>query len=86
MKYLIILLVLGLVWWAWRSRGLRDRRPQAQQRRAPGTPQADDTNPRSPQAMVRCARCSVHLPQADALVDTRGRWFCGPEHLRLSQS
>jgi len=37
------------------------------------------------QAMVSCAHCGLHLPQADALV-VGNRYFCSDEHRRLSAS
>ena len=60
-----LLLALGLVLW-WRSRSAR--------RASPAQTQA------VPQAMVACLRCGVHLPRADAVVDARGRSFCGVDH------
>ena len=47
------------------------------------------TDPKPPpvaaQAMVSCAHCGLHLPQADALV-AGNRYFCSDEHRRLSAS
>lgn len=43
-------------------------------------PQA--TGETSPEAMVRCAHCGVHLPQKEALRDAHG-YFCSEEHRRL---
>ena len=31
---------------------------------------------------VRCARCGVHLPAAQALQHVDGRHYCSPEHAR----
>jgi len=33
----------------------------------------------SPQAMVQCGHCGVHLPRAEALIDERGA-FCTEAH------
>lgn len=62
--------VLGLIAWAvWRSwrRG--------QQVAAP-PPKA----PPQRQLMVACARCGVHLPAQDAVVDARGQSYCCVAH------
>jgi uncharacterized protein len=69
MKYLVLLvvLVLGYAWW----RG---------QRRAE-TPPPPHTPAATPQDMVACARCGVHLPRTEAL--THGlRSYCCAEHQR----
>jgi uncharacterized protein len=34
----------------------------------------------APQAMLRCAHCGVHLPQADALLDDAQRSYCSATH------
>jgi uncharacterized protein len=69
MKYLVLLvvLVLGYAWW----RGQR----RAETRPPPRPPAA------TPQDMVACARCGVHLPRTEAL--THGpRSYCCAEHQR----
>ena len=75
MKYLLLLGVLLVVYFVWRSQ--RDTKDDAAAPRA--------TTPALPQDMVRCPVCAVHLPRSDALVDPRGRFYCSPEH-RLSDS
>lgn len=75
MKYLVlfgVLLAVYLVVRAGRSGG--GQAPWAQ-RRPPAPPPAA-----APQDMVRCAACGLHLPRDEALVDSRGRTFCSPEH------
>ena len=74
MKYLVVLLVIGVVFWVWRQNRKQDiREAQAQQQA-----------PRVPQAMVRCAHCGVHLPKGSA-VATGEQWYCSPEHQRLAK-
>ena len=68
MKYLIVLLVVVVVFW-WL---LRSRKPMKVASRRP----AGDG---SPQAMLQCSHCGVHLPRVDALVDERGA-FCTEAH------
>ncbi|HAU58655.1 MAG TPA: hypothetical protein DCW87_14600 [Comamonadaceae bacterium] len=68
MKYLVLLvvLVLGYAW--WRS-----------QRRAESPPPRRPTPAATPQDMVACAHCGVHLPRSEAL--THGpRTYCCAEH------
>lgn len=71
MKYLIVVLVVGLVLWLLlRGRsGGKSGSGDGAGRRGVG-----------PVQMVACARCGVHLPRHDALVDGQGRLFCGGEH------
>ncbi|MFD0668705.1 PP0621 family protein [Ramlibacter sp. MAHUQ-53] len=77
MKYLVLFAVLAVIYLVWKHQRQTGARPGAGAG-APGRNQA----PRSgqPQAMVRCAACAVHLPQADAVADAQGRLFCSPEH------
>lgn len=73
MRFLLLLAVVLLVVWLWRS-GRRDA-PGADHPPPPGT--APD-----PQEMVCCAHCGVHLPRSDAVVGRIGL-YCSDEH-RLS--
>ncbi len=68
MKLLIVLLaVLAGVWLWQRGRRLTNQSPQ-------------DTPPRADapavQAMLRCARCDVHLPAAEAVAGRQGSYCC----------
>lgn len=69
MKYLLLLLVLGLVFYGLgsRRRGARDD--------AAGKP----AGPQPPQSMVACSECGLHLPAQDALPG-RGGQFCSAAH------
>lgn len=63
---LVLLLALALVAWAcWRA--VARRAAAAPRRPAP---------PAVPQPMVRCDRCGLHLPQADAVVRADGSHRC----------
>jgi uncharacterized protein len=81
MKFLLLLLVvIGAV--AWLAIGRR--RPPAAGSRSDDadrpTKPAAPPGPASPQAIVACAHCGVHLPAADALRDAEGRVYCSDAH------
>ncbi|QEA13438.1 PP0621 family protein [Comamonas flocculans] len=67
-KYLLILLIVVLLYALTRS----GRKPPSQGATAP-------RRLRKPQAMVACARCGLHLPQADALAQD-GQFYCCSAH------
>ena len=71
MKYLVLLAVLLIAYLWWRSSRLpRDHKP----------PGAGSGPAASPQDMVRCPVCSVHLPRGEALPGPDGRLYCSQEH------
>ena len=72
MKYLLVLLVVGVGLWTLVSR-LRGGGAARGGRGA--------TRP-EPVVMVRCAHCGLHLPAADA-VPEGSRLYCGDAHRRL---
>jgi uncharacterized protein len=96
MKYLVliaVLLVVGWFTWGRRKRGLPPadaaRKSAAKSAGTAADPAAAKSAPKpapktpgknSPQPMLACAHCGVHLPQADAVLDTQGRSFCGAAH------
>ena len=72
MKYLILLLVLmGLAWWAFGRRDKQDRPPPSKKNTDPGG---------GPQQMLACAHCGLHLPRDEAVADVAGRMFCNEAH------
>ncbi len=73
MKYLTVLAVLALAFWIWR----------ANRRSAPPKvpPQKPSNNAGTPQAMLQCAVCGVHLPSDDALRGKQGS-YCSAAHLK----
>ena len=67
MKYLVLLaVVIDIVWW------LR----QSGRANATGKSPA---SPESPQDMVACTHCRVHVPRSDAVVGASGLYCCA-EH------
>ena len=75
MKYLILFAVLAVVYLLWRS---QQRRAQAASQPPPAPPSPADSA--SPQDMVSCPVCAVHLPRGEAVADPQGRLYCSPEH------
>jgi len=73
MKFFVILGVVLLAVWLWRS-GRRDHRGPDRP-----APPASPPPPGDPQEMVRCAHCGVHLPRSDAVIGRIG-YYCSPEH------
>jgi len=74
MKLLLILLLVLVGIFLWRSNRQADSQRRAQQT---GT-----TAP--PLDMVRCALCSVHVPSADAVPGTKGL-YCSVDHLHRAE-
>jgi len=72
MKWLLVLLVvLGGLWWLRQSRRGRETTGQ--------TPSTKSSAASPPQAMTRCLHCGVHLPLNDATHGTQGA-YCSPAH------
>lgn len=68
MKYLVLLLVIVVVLWLFRSR------PRAARPTRPA-----DQGGKAPQAMIECAHCGVHLPRAEAVAGAQGL-YCSEAH------
>ena len=67
---LIFFLLLGFVaYWLLRRKRIA-RGPDAKRQ------------PHSPETMVSCAYCGLHVPQGEC-VTVAGRYYCGEEHRRL---
>ena len=76
LKWLLVLAVLVLGWLWWRQQRL-PRRPAA-----PPPPPASGAT--TPQPMLRCRHCGVHLPAAEAVRGHLGP-YCSDEHRRLAE-
>jgi uncharacterized protein len=76
LKFLVVLLVVGIGVWSLVSRLRGPGRGDAK----PGT--ADKPASVAPVAMVECAHCGLHLPAADA-VPEGSRLYCSDAHRRL---
>lgn len=75
MKYLLVLLVIVVAVGIWRGK----RRAQVAEQKAPAP------RLKQPQIMVACTHCGLHLPQADAVTDSSGQFYCSAEHRRQAQ-
>ena len=76
MAKFLLLLALGIVAYLIISRARR-KGDQPQAERKPLAP------PATPEDMVRCSVCGVHLPRSEGFA-SRGKFYCSDEHLRLS--
>lgn len=74
MKLLLILGVVLLGVWLWRT-----RRHDAPRRDPPPRPTAT-----GPQEMIRCTLCSLHVPAADAIEGKNG-WYCCADHRQRAE-
>jgi uncharacterized protein len=75
MKYYLILLVVLAGIWLWRTNRKAD--PKFSRKNA--------SKPPEPQAMVRCALCSTHLPLVDVVQGKKGVYCCA-EHRQRAES
>ncbi len=79
MKYLLLLLVFAVAGFLAFGRRRAPPKPPAA-----GRPVAEAAKGREePQAMLACAHCGVHLPQAEARMDATGRPYCSDAHRLL---
>jgi uncharacterized protein len=69
MKFLLVLAVVLVAFWIWRSNRAADRPPS--QRRGPDPTKAID--------MVVCKVCGVHCPKTDAVAGRLGM-YCTAQH------
>lgn len=74
MKYLLVLSVVLIGIWLWRSsRQTETKRNQQKPKAAP-----------EPLAMVPCTLCSVHVPSVDAIQGKNGS-YCSADHLHRAE-
>ncbi|MFM7330094.1 MAG: PP0621 family protein [Brachymonas sp.] len=82
MKYLIVFAVLALAFWIWRkNREARSSHSDRSKPMAKNSPTRSET----PQLMVTCASCGVHLPQAEAIKGARAA-YCSEAHRRKEEA
>lgn len=76
MKFLLVLLVVVVGIWLWRS----NRKADAARER----PDKPPAKPKEPVEMVACAHCGVHCAREDAIAGRAGLYCCS-EHRRLAE-
>jgi uncharacterized protein len=67
---LLVLVLLGV--WFFRSRQFKENSDMS------------SAAPKSPQEMLRCRQCGVHLPAVEAVRGTQGAYCC-QDHLQQSE-
>jgi uncharacterized protein len=72
MKFLLVLLVVLVGAWLWRSNRQSD--PKLKQQTSKAAPKPLD--------MVRCALCSVHVPSVEAIQGKKGVYCCADHRQR----
>ena len=72
MKFLLLLAVIGVVYWLFKSYKRKARR------------EAEPQAPAGSEDMVRCAQCGLHLPRSESL-PAGPRFYCSAEHRRQSE-
>jgi uncharacterized protein len=73
MKLLLVLLVFLLAAWLWRTR------------RHKNTDTPKPPPQKSPQDMVSCARCGLHIPQAESVQGRDGVYCCQAHHVQTER-
>lgn len=80
MKYAVVILVVLLGVWLWRKNRSEDSDD------VPAKPQRKEGAGNStPQIMVSCAVCGVHLPQSDAVLG-KSLHYCSLAHRKQRES
>lgn len=77
MKYLLVLAVVLIGFYVWRS-SREGRQPPP----APRPGKAPDATPSI--EMVQCARCGIHCPSTDAIAGKQGV-YCTAQHRREAE-
>lgn len=73
MKYLLMFVLLGIVWWSWVKRRPSGDKPSSARENPP------------PEKMLTCAYCSVHLPESEVVI-ADGQNYCCEAHRAAAQS
>lgn len=76
MKYLLVILLILVVFWLWRS-----GRPNPKKAAPPGRAPNKASEEKEITEMVACGICHVHLPQSEALIGRDG-FYCSEAHRR----
>ena len=74
MKYALVLGLVLVVFWLWRS-----TRQSAVDDKKQARPKSKPASLEKATEIVACQVCQVHLPQHDALIGSQG-FYCSAEH------
>ena len=74
-RSLLIIIVVALALWAFRSIALRSKSPTTK------NTQRNTDDHHEHKAMVQCAECKTYIPVEDALSQA-GKHFCSTQHLQ----
>jgi uncharacterized protein len=81
MKYAVVLFVVLIGFWLWRKN--REDGVEVQHDKPRAKPSTSASQ--SPQIMLSCAVCGVHIPKSDALVGKQGH-YCSASHLQQREA
>jgi uncharacterized protein len=77
MKYLLVLAVVLIGFYVWRS--------SREGRKPPAAPRSDKPSSAAPSIeIVQCARCGIHCPSTDAIAGKLGV-YCTAQHRREAE-
>ncbi|MBG6074807.1 PP0621 family protein [Polaromonas sp. CG_9.11] len=76
MKYLLVILLILVVFWLWRS-----GRPGPKKAAPPRRTQSKSSEKKEITEMVACGFCHVHLAKSEALIGRDG-FYCSEAHRR----
>ena len=77
MKYALVFVLIGLVFWVWRSQRLVRKKKSAEE---VDSKSANHSRALAPSTeIVACAVCNVHLPRPEAITGTHGL-YCSVAH------
>jgi len=76
MKYLLVIVLVLVVFWIWRS-----GRPRQNQAAQPARRHGQPAEGKEITEMVACGVCHVHLPKSEALIGRDG-FYCSEAHRR----
>ena len=72
MKYLLLLLLIGVLWWRWKKAQAGEARMEL-----PPVPKSEN--------MLACSHCGVHQPASDCLRDGE-RVYCCAAHRQAART
>lgn len=78
MKYLIVLALVGLLFWKWQAQS----HGRLQQRKPPHKVPKQDTPAATP--MQACALCGLNVPLPEAVQGHSG-WYCCSDHRQRAE-